>query len=56
MKKIERIIGWVIILCGVAYALFGTTHSDTARFLACCVCLGGGLTILDNRDSVSEDK
>lgn len=47
-KIISNTIGWTLIICGVLYALFGSMHCDAARFLACCVCLLGGVTAMDN--------
>ena len=43
-RIISNTIGWTLIACGVLYALFGSVHSDAARFIA----ILGGLTAMDN--------
>lgn len=47
-KIISNTIGWILIISGVLYAIFGSMHCDAARFIACCVCLLGGVTAMDN--------
>lgn len=47
-RIISNTIGWTLIVCGVLYALFGSVHSDAARFLASCIAIAGGLTAMDN--------
>lgn len=47
-RIINNTIGWTLIACGVLYALFGSVHSDAARFLASCIAIAGGLTAMDN--------
>lgn len=47
-RIISNTIGWTLIACGVLYALFGSVHSDAARFLASCIAILGGLTAMDN--------
>lgn len=49
-RTMGNIIGWTLILCGVAYAVFGTWHCDAARFVASCVAVLGGVTAMDGKD------
>lgn len=47
-RIISNTIGWILIISGVLYAIFGSMHSDAARFLASCIAIAGGLTAMDN--------
>lgn len=44
-----------MIISGVLYAIFGSMHCDAARFIACCVCLLGGVTAMDNDKDTEKD-
>lgn len=54
-KIISNTIGWTLIICGVLYAVCGSMHCDAARFIACCVCLLGGVTAMDNDKDIEKD-
>lgn len=46
MKK-KRLLGWLVIIIGIAVLLMDGRHCDASRFMFFCFCLMAGLPLTE---------